>query len=230
MGLEVGTLMMIGAGVSTAATVGSSVMGAAGASQSASRQMAQISQQQEEIRRQQVENRNAQSTAAISAALAKKSTAADEAAATSKRMREANKELGTLRAMDMGAAGKTRYGVELGYVTGVDLGQIGKAADLKRESINQDLGNRIRGLNAQNTSLEANISGLQSQKVEAKESADASWTSALFSSAVAIGGGALGAYTGYQQSAALLAEREASKAAAAHTDELFSMLGSGNLY
>ena len=179
MGLETATLLTIGSTlVSTAATVGGSIMSASAQSASAERQQAEIYRQQVAARKQQAE-------------------------AKSDRMRQANIELGRVRASELGsAATKQRVGMELGYVTGTDIGRI-------------------------NTSYDSRIQGLQSQSVVAGEQAGQAWSSALWTSAASVVGGGLGAYTQFGQSQALAAERAASLSTAQRTNELLSNMGGG---
>jgi len=178
MGLEVGTLMAIGTAISAATAVGGAVMSASAQSAAAKRQQQEIYRQQQALRKQEAEQK-------------------------SDRMRKANAELGTLRAMELGsAASKSRFGIELGYITGVDLGRIG-------------------------TSFDEQILGLQSQSTVAGQQAGMAWDSALYTSATSIVGAGLGAYTGYASSQALAAEKAASLAAAQHTNSLLTKLAGG---
>lgn len=153
-------------------------MSASAQSGAAKRQQYEIARQQANLRKQEAEQK-------------------------SDRMRKANAEMGTIRAMEFGsAANKSRFGVELGYVTGVDLGRI-------------------------STSFDEQILGLQSQATAAGEQAGQAWESALYTSATALIGGGLGAYTGYASSEALKLEKAASLKSAQHTTDLLSKLAGG---
>ena len=155
--------MAIGSAISAAGTVAGTVAQTMG-----------MSAQQDAIYQQQVAVRK------------------QEAEAKSDRMRKANAELGTLRAAELGSvANKNRFGVELGYVTGVDLGRIGANA-------------------------ESQVGSLQSQSEQIGTNITMAWAGA----ALQLGSTALGFMGDIAQSDALKAAQGAQASSQQHTNDL----------